>query len=197
MFIVAMTLAILASLGLYALSAATTETRQSGYERLNLQAHYMSEYSVVAAANSINYDTAQTYVNMANQKSDTSCISLPAVSSANSAMLTAETRLACYRIGKNELASTWGTSVPALPATNPFGPYPSTGDFYAELTDTACAPMAGMSGRTGVALLTMTTVGFAEPSGVSTGDQLYGNQGVELARVRVSAGPITCPQLGQ
>ena len=143
LFIVAMTLAVLASLGLYALAASTNEMRQAGYERVNTQSHYMSEFAAVAAANSIDYQTAQTYVNMANDvsKRDKNCISLPAINSANSTLLSAgETRTACYRIGKTEMATQWGTMT-ALPATNPFGPYTNTGDFYAELTDTACAPM--------------------------------------------------------
>jgi hypothetical protein len=53
-FIVAMTLAVLASLGLFALVAAAGEVKTAGHERQNLQSHYLSETGVVAAALAIN-----------------------------------------------------------------------------------------------------------------------------------------------
>ena len=50
MFIVAMTLAVLASVGVYALAAAANEVRTSGNERQNTQTHYLAEYGVLGAA---------------------------------------------------------------------------------------------------------------------------------------------------
>ncbi len=50
MFVVAMTLAVLASVGIYALAAAATEVRTSGNERQNTQTHYLAEYGVLGAA---------------------------------------------------------------------------------------------------------------------------------------------------
>ena len=50
MFIVAMTLAVLASVGVYALAAAATEVKTSGNERQNTQTHYLSQYGVLGVA---------------------------------------------------------------------------------------------------------------------------------------------------
>ena len=47
MFIVAMTLAVLASVGVYALAAAATEVRTSGNERQGTQTHYLAEFGVI------------------------------------------------------------------------------------------------------------------------------------------------------
>ena len=41
MFVVAMTIAVLASVGMYALAAASSEVRTSGNERQNTQTHYL------------------------------------------------------------------------------------------------------------------------------------------------------------
>ena len=49
-FIVAMTLAVLASLGMYALASATNEVKTAGYERQSAQSHYLSEYGILGAA---------------------------------------------------------------------------------------------------------------------------------------------------
>ena len=49
-FIVAMTIAVLASLGLYALQSASTEVKTSGYGRQNAQSHYLSEYGISAGS---------------------------------------------------------------------------------------------------------------------------------------------------
>jgi hypothetical protein len=48
-FIVAMTTAVLASLGLFALVAASQEVKTAGYERQNVQQHYLAESGLVAA----------------------------------------------------------------------------------------------------------------------------------------------------
>ena len=61
MFIVAMTLAVLASLGLYALASASNEMKTSGFERQNAQTHYLSEYGVLGGADDMNPTTAQLY----------------------------------------------------------------------------------------------------------------------------------------
>jgi hypothetical protein len=50
MFIVAMTLALLAAMGAYALAIAATEVKTSGYLRQAVQTHYLSEWAVLGAA---------------------------------------------------------------------------------------------------------------------------------------------------
>ena len=49
MFIVAMTLAIIAAMGIYALNVAATEVKTAGYVREQTQAYYLSDYGVLAS----------------------------------------------------------------------------------------------------------------------------------------------------
>jgi hypothetical protein len=84
-FIVAMTLAVLASLGMYALAAATNEVKTAGYERQSAQSHYLSEYGILGAAENVSPVTAQVYLGMMLAQSstatlnrnDSGCLSLP------------------------------------------------------------------------------------------------------------------------
>ena len=62
MFIVAMTLAVLASVGVYALAAAATEVRTSGNERQNTQTHYLAQYGVLGAAHELTPGNAYSTV---------------------------------------------------------------------------------------------------------------------------------------
>ncbi len=57
MFIVSMTLTVLASVGIYALAAASNEVRTSGYERQNTQTHYLASYGVLGIAHEIITET--------------------------------------------------------------------------------------------------------------------------------------------
>ncbi len=63
MFIVAMMIAVLGSVGVYALAAAATEVRTSGNERQNTQTHYLAEYGIARGGASRPRSTgvAQTY----------------------------------------------------------------------------------------------------------------------------------------
>jgi hypothetical protein len=63
-FVVAMTLAVLASLGLFALVAASGEVKTAGYGRQNLQSHYLAESGVVATAFLLNADPGAILGNM-------------------------------------------------------------------------------------------------------------------------------------
>ncbi len=49
MFVVAMTLAVLSTIGAWALQSAALEVRMAGYERQSTQTHYLAEYGVMAA----------------------------------------------------------------------------------------------------------------------------------------------------
>jgi hypothetical protein len=56
MFIVAMTVALLAAMGAYALNMASAEVRASGYLRQNTQTHYLSEWAVLGGAEALTLD---------------------------------------------------------------------------------------------------------------------------------------------
>ena len=77
MFLVTMTLSVLASVGLYALAAATSEVTASGSARQATQTHYLAEYGVVASAHLMSASRAQTYLATMINTPDTGCWSLP------------------------------------------------------------------------------------------------------------------------
>jgi hypothetical protein len=207
MFVVAMTLAVLASVGIYALAAAATEVRTSGNERQNTQTHYLAEYGVLGAAREMAGGRALLTVNAMKSTTyrDTNCVSLQGVP-ANAP----PSALACQRLGSADLALNWykatdvvvhytGTApyAPGIPPGS-FGAVPMNGDFFVELTEPMQLPASRYSGNanTCFAQLTATSVGFTQPfvPGQSNPTALYGGEGVETQRARLIVGPLTpCP----
>ena len=115
-FIVAMTLAVLASLGLYALQSASTEVKTSGYIRQNAQSHYLSEYGMLAGTNAMSGTTGQLYLAMMRNTTqmDVQCTSLQGVDPSASNL-----SKACYRMGASQISSAWGTSISPVVAATP------------------------------------------------------------------------------
>ena len=200
MFIVAMTIAVLASVGIYALVAATTEVRMSGNERQSTQTHYLAEYGILGAAREISATIADKYVQLMASNPDT-CISLAAVPATASPLA-----LQCRRLGgSQEFQSAWpttkvtlvyGGNVPYAPTFVPgsFGPTPMTGDFFVELTEPSQEPAPGYSDQC-ADRLTVTSYGFTQPqypliAGNTTG--VFAGEGVEVQRARIKAEPVPC-----
>jgi hypothetical protein len=199
-FIVAMTLAVLASLGLYALAQTSNDLKTAGYARQSAQTHYLSEYGVLGGAQTMNPQTSQLYLGLMRNSSrrDTSCISLPAP--ANPSGLPTQTQTQCRRMGAAELGGTWtgGLANGGLSSSS-FGPYAATGDFFVEITDPVqTQPPTGFDLKLGLcfAQFTLSSVGIVAPNvAKDTDSQTYfGNQGLEMARARITAGPIRCQQ---
>jgi hypothetical protein len=203
MFIVAMTMAVLASVGIYALAAAATEVRTAGNERQNTQTHYLAEYGIVGAAHEITSTKAQWYLTQMLTVPDTCPLSLPGVPTTANIMVRA-----CRRIGSTELASTWNGGIATTPytGTTPFtadpgslGPIPLSGDFFVELTEPT---QASAPARYGLDLhfcfidLTVTSSGITQPVYVNEPDNTsgFGGEGLEVQRARFIAGPIQCPK---
>jgi hypothetical protein len=206
MFIVAMTLAVLASVGIYALAAAATEVKTSGNERQNTQTHYLAEYGVVGMANWLGSlgDAQSIYQSMKNQP-DTNCVSLPGLP-VGAPQLTA----ACMRKGSVQLGTkaNWQVNPPitaygspnAYAGTPPgsLGTAPIYGDFFVELTEPlTLAKPAGMSTNSHVCpvQVTATSVGFTQPGtqGMATVAAILGGEGVEIQRARLIAKMSGCP----
>lgn len=203
-FIVAMTLAVLASLGLYALQSASTEVKTSGYIRQNAQSHYLSEYGMLTGVNAMSGTTGQLYLSMMRNTTqmDIDCTSLQGVDLTNASNLTK----ACYRMGSAQIGSAWGTAVTPIVAAQPgvagsLGPYALTGDFYVEVTDPSMgAAMWGIDTQMGLCFqsFSLLAVGITEPDqqmllqqGITlTPTALYGSEGIEMSRARVTAGPM-------
>lgn len=220
MFIVAMTLTVLASLGVYALAAAATGVRASGNERQATQTHYLAQYGILGAAQQITGTNAQWFLStMLNATySDTSCISLP-VPTGQTVMTTG-----CRRIGSDEMTkmsgwtanlsqasvnynNTTGYTAPYTAAATPglLGPSPMVADFFVELTEpTQLKPPARYDLASHLCFIQFvaTAEGITQPiidtnyslTAAQNATAQYGAEGTELSRARFIAGPIECPR---
>jgi hypothetical protein len=209
MFIVSMTIAVLASVGVYALAAAANEVKTSGNERQGTQTHYLSEYGIIGTTHAV-YATQAQYVlglTMNAKSMDTSCVSLPGVTSGLDPMTTA-----CRRLGASELTtispSAWATtptvsysggSIPLSKTATPgsLGPTPMLADFFVELTTPTQGHRVPRYGDAYCFIqLTVTSSGITQPIVAGTGGVTaqFGSEGLEVARARILAGPIKCPR---
>jgi len=205
MFLVAMTLAVLAAVGVYALAAASNEVRTSGNERQNTQTHYLAQYGVLGVAHEMVSAKAQFYLGLMLTSPDNPCVALPGISPTTGSAVTR----ACRRLGSAELGQPWSTAVGVtVPygSTNPyqtgitpgsFGPIPMTGDFFVELTEPtqAQAPTRYATDLHFCFIeMTATSSGITQP--VITGQPagVYANEGIEVQRARIVAGPVQCPR---
>jgi hypothetical protein len=204
MFIVSMTIAVLASVGIFALAAASNEVKTSGNERQATQTHYLAEYGVVAATHEITGSKAQGYLGLMISQPDTKCESLPlpATVSANDAL----TR-ACRRVESQEIANLGGWSAPVTTTysgATPYasgvtpgslGPTPTNGGFFFELTSptqTSAPPRYSTDLNLCFVQFTVTAGGITQPTGA--GGVAYYNEGIEMQRARIVAGPVGCPR---
>jgi hypothetical protein len=205
MFVVAMTLSVLGSVGIYALAAASNEVRTSGNERQNTQTHYLAQYGVIGATHEMAASKAQFYIGLMMSSPDSTCVALPGVPST-----AAPITRACRRLGSAELGTPWtatgaqitvpyGATTPYAAGVAPgsLGPIPLSGDFFVELTEPTKAHGASRY-ATDLSFcfvrMTVTSNGITQPviAGQPTG--VYANEGVEVERARVVAGPVQCPK---
>jgi hypothetical protein len=215
MFVVSMTLAVLASRGLYALTAAKTELTTSGYERQNAQTHYLAEYGVLGAAQEITATKAQYYVGLMFSNAEPQCVSLPGIVNGTDTILNkpADPMLAaCRRIGSQELYSKgnggqgwqkqvldpYTGTVSFQNGVNPgsLGPVMEQGDFFVELTEPTQAPPPpgyGLNLNFRFVLLTVSASGITQPMIANNDTARFGGEGLESERARFVAGPIQWP----
>jgi hypothetical protein len=203
LFIVAMIIAVLGSVGMYALAAASTEVRASGNERQSTQTHYLAQYGMIAAANYVQSDST-LYEQLATASPDWPCASLPGLNQNANALLRA-----CFRIEEVDLSAGWTplvdygggptTTVPPLAQSTPpgsLGPTPMTAHFFVELTSPT---QKAAPSRYALDLhfcfheYTATAVGVTQPiypqqSGVQQWGA-YSAQGQEMQRARFLLGP--------
>ncbi len=194
MFIVAMTLSIIAAMGMYALNVAATEVKTAGYVREQTQASYLSEYGVIASTQEVTGPKAQMYRDLMIKTPDTNCTSLYGIPNTAGAL-----PLACRRVGSTELASQWNP--PANPLVVPFtSPATESGrgsegiatapDFYVELTDpTQRNAPAGYGTNQGLCFIEFTVAGVGL-SQLNAGN--YISEGLQTSRGRLIGGPIKC-----
>jgi hypothetical protein len=204
MFVIAMTLAVLASVGVYALAAAANEVRTAGNERQSTQTHYLAQYGVVGANHELIASKAQYYVGLmlGPQTTEQTCASLPGITSTSAV---APITKACRRLYSSELGGTWTPQPFIVPYTaaayastpGSLGPVPMAGDFFIELTEPAKAHAAARY-ATDLSFcfvrLTVTSNGLTQPVVTSQTTAVYANEGLEVQRARLIAGPVQCPR---
>ncbi len=206
-FIVAMTIAVLAAMGMYALRAASMEVRTSGYERQNTQTHYLAEYGVLGASQEVSVTKAELYVGlmMGALSRDTGCQSLAPAFTVSGAVQS-DRSLACRRMGATELGNTWRNGGAQIPVLVPYGGTPAqpgslgsapiAGDFFVELTDPAkTSPPAGFDLKLGFCFvqITVSATGITQPiiiGGTDPNTAIFSSEGLETARARIVAGPV-------
>lgn len=194
MFIVAMTLAVIAAMGVYALNVAATEIKTAGFVREQTQVHYLSEFGVLGAAQDVTGPKAQLYRDLMIRTPDTGCTSLWNVPTTAGAL-----PLACRRVGSAELGASW-----ASPSVTPIAAWqnalteanrgseglPTAPDFYVEFTDpTTKNTPAGYGTNQGLCFIefTVSSVGLSQLTPGS-----YASEGLETSRARIIGGPIKC-----
>jgi hypothetical protein len=197
MFIVAMTLAVIAAMGMYALNVAATEIKTAGFIREETQLHYLSEFGVLGAAQEITGARTQLYRDFAINHPDTNCTSLNGVP-VNAGPLP----LACRVVGPPDLVG--GTWTPPAPGPLIVAPWvngssettrgseglPTTPAFYIELTDpTQRRPPSGYGMDQGLCFVEFTaaTMGTSQ---LTPG--VFVSEGLETSRGRLIGGPIKC-----
>jgi hypothetical protein len=209
MFVVAMCVAVLASVGIYALAATANEVATSGNERQNTQTHYLADYGVQATAHAVSGTTAQLYYNV--MTIPISGQGLPPCASVPSVGITPPPQTqACAQFRSADIAKTWTQTqattnyaglVPYSSGVAPgsFGLTPVAGDFFVELTapEKAGAP-AGFSQDSPLCIIqfTATVTGYTQALS-PTGAIAYESEGLEQQRARVLGGPISCPTWAQ
>lgn len=215
LFIVAVTLAVLASLGIYALRAAATEIRTSGYARQNTQTHFLSEYGLLAASQVLDKPgMADRFWGMLldQSRAQTDCFGLTANPPASAPQISRT----CIRLSAAELGtllSSGATVTPMVerwqgtPAPGSLGAIPVEGDFFVEISNPAAgAPLAGFANAkqcmiqfdvyaTGFTFPQVTLPSSAPINNPAPTIAQYSGRTVEITRGQVS-GLGTCPNTG-
>jgi hypothetical protein len=218
MFVVAMTLAVLSTIGAWALQSAALEVRVAGYERQSTQTHYLAEYGVVATMQDVNPSVATVPLGLATCGSSgtySACLSIPCLDFTQSPPRSTCGEIAnpvplvshsCLRLegatattsefmpsNMNPLDSSDG-GISGTPGS--LGPTNVSGNFSAEITEIGPAPPSsgfsqGTQSNAGFYWATLTSFGQTTTAAGAV------SQGNEQLRARVEIGPITplgnCP----
>lgn len=215
-FIVSMTLALLAAVGGFAMMSASNEARTSGYERRAMQSQYLAEYAFLATANNLTADIADEYklISLDSTRRSQGCTNLRNVPGGAS-----DQAKACARIGQRDMTSFWvapsdvalvpksGTTPGSLGLTAPntidsVTSRPLGLDFFVELSEpTEIQVQTGfsMNGQTqnfNWCALRFTVDAFGiTRSDIATGTndtQYFGAQGVAVSHGQITSPPRMC-----
>jgi hypothetical protein len=213
MFIVAMTLAVIGAMGVYALEMASTEVRTAGFVRQQVQTEYLNQYGGMAIQQSLNNVGPQLNTVM-NQMPDGACYSLYGIPSFTLGQAGSNQQsTACHRADAVELGGY--VNLPGPPAVL-LPPYtgggsdstrgtvgiPITPFFYAELTDPTqrqAPPKYATNSTSPICFIDVTvsslgmtpTPPIVNPSNPVDSTSLL-TEGFEMGRGRMVFGPMPC-----
>ncbi|HEY2510373.1 MAG TPA: pilus assembly PilX N-terminal domain-containing protein [Polyangiaceae bacterium] len=211
MFVVAMTIAVLSAIGVWAIQSAALEVRMAGYERQNAQTHYLAEYGILAAMQDLAPGFIQNILPIAVcgvGGTREVCTSAPwsAADPANAKPL----GKACHRWSNataltSQFIPSGMTAIDSMDAGAPgsFGLNTLQGDFNVELTEVAQGPQQQGTSTGGMVFYWVTLQSDGKTQQALSGTNYaayYGSEGDEQLRTRVLAGPIAplnltgCPQ---
>ncbi|MFO0663664.1 MAG: pilus assembly PilX N-terminal domain-containing protein [Polyangiaceae bacterium] len=194
-FIVAMTLALLAAMGVYALAATSAEARVSGYQRQATQTHYTTEMGLGAAVDALSAENASYIERQMKVAPSTACLSTPIPGPTVSDIAKQCARLTPAYFSSKWTADNSGTTTAAMnTTTNLWGPIltgSGTPDLKADFVGEVTEPLtggaqAGFDTNNGKCFRRFTISGYGKM--VDTPKILS----QEAARARVSAGPFDC-----
>jgi len=171
-FIVATSLALLAAIGVYALSSAASDTRASGYYRQSTQAQYMADVGAGAIA---------AYIDVSGPPpqalwSSTGCMTVPAGATG--------TEATCFVLDSNSLGSI--TSGRPLLTSQSLGSTTMRGNTRVEISGKRPGPAPwgyALNQNLHFTQVTLTSWGWAQPNNVSSSDTMA------MARGTVTYGP--------
>lgn len=190
LMIVALTLALLGAMGVYAMSSATTEIRSSGYARQASQAHYITQLGNLAMidafspANASFFDAQMRASATFNDEASRCQSSVPREANNVTAM-----SKSCAKVPQNYFTTAWGQN--EVIKNDSLSPIEGTlsGSFTSEITEPITGGVrAGYDTNNGKCFrrYTITTYGQLQTVGAAA------PLAREIGRSRVTAGPFDC-----
>jgi hypothetical protein len=195
LFIVAMTLALLGALGVYALGAATSEIKTSGYARQAAQTHYISEYGTIAMLDAFSPANASYF--------DAQMLLSPATMNCKSAVKAGSSEVTaiaqrCAKVPQEYFTTAWkGASGTGAAVTRPDSLSPgvstATPRFTSELTDPITGGFQpGFDVNNGKCFRRYTITTYGQLQNNAANDATTLTLGREIGRARVTTGPFDC-----
>ncbi len=195
LFVVAMTMALLGALGVYALGAATSEIKTSGYARQATQTHYISEYGTIAMLDAFSPANASYFdAQMLLPPATMGCKSAVAAGAASTTAIAQR----CAKIPQEYFQTAWrgsagqGANVVRSDSLSASG-NAATARFTSELTDPISGGFQpGFDINNGKCFRRYTITTYGQLQNNAANDATTQTLGREIGRARVTTGPFDC-----
>jgi Tfp pilus assembly protein PilX len=192
MFIVVVTLGLLAAMGVYGLSATSADVRAAGHLREALQAQRAGEHALTMAAETLNPRSVGPLISqMSAANRTTNCKTASAYSGGVVPVPPAAACLRLTEVGMRAASkdvNLWDVSVPAF-ASDSFGNVTSVPNVQIELSDPFDVQRPGFDATSRFTQVTATV--FVDVR--STVDTSAPAQAIVSGRGRLTVGPISPP----